>query len=236
MRAVMIKSHVTLTSDRATMAEQVVPSVHVFGGLALNYEVGGLNPVAVESALRMQARQIWMPTKDAANNRRVKGGSGGISLLDDDGNLQAPVLEILALISESDAILGTGHISTEETFALVRQARLQRVDKILITHPESPSSWMQLNAQRELADEGVLFERCYYSSLIGGAPVEEIAGNIRRIGVASTVLATDLGQTDTPSPVEGMRIYLAQLVAAGISVGEITRMAGEIPARLLDLA
>src|SRR5688500_18689373 len=62
IRAILLKSHVTLTADRAYLVEQVVPGIRVFGGLALNHAVGGINPVAVETALRMGAAEIWMPT------------------------------------------------------------------------------------------------------------------------------------------------------------------------------
>lgn len=39
-----------------------------YGGIVLNWPVGWLNPYAAESALRMGARFIWMPTRDAANS------------------------------------------------------------------------------------------------------------------------------------------------------------------------
>ena len=52
MRAVLLKSHHTLTADRATIAEKHVGGVRVFGGLALNHAVGGMNPAAAEAAVR----------------------------------------------------------------------------------------------------------------------------------------------------------------------------------------
>ena len=42
MSAVLLKSHHTLTSDRARLAEKHVSGIHVFGGLVLNDAVGGL--------------------------------------------------------------------------------------------------------------------------------------------------------------------------------------------------
>lgn len=236
MSAVMLKSHVTGTADRASIAGRMVAGIHVFGGLALNEEVGGLNPAAVDAAIKMGAKQIWMPSKDAAHSRMVKGGSGGISILNDAGDLLPSVLEILDLLAGTDLILGTGHISTRESSALVGQARRMGLRKILITHPESRSAWMSPRDQREIAGPGLFFERCYFSVLSGGAPISRIVANIRQIGVESTVLATDLGQNDQPSPVAGLRAYLTQLLDAGITESEITEMAAVIPARLLDLA
>ena len=62
MRAILIKSHVTCTADRAAIVEKAVDGIRVLGGLALNEPVGGLNPHAVDAALRLGAKEIWMPT------------------------------------------------------------------------------------------------------------------------------------------------------------------------------
>ena len=66
MKAVLIKSHATITADRAQMA-QFVTGFPVFGGVALNWQVGGLNKYAVECAAKLGAKQVWMPTTHAAN-------------------------------------------------------------------------------------------------------------------------------------------------------------------------
>lgn len=238
MRAVLIKSHKTLTSDRAVIAEKVVGGIRVCGGLALNEFVGGLNPAAVEVALKMGAKQIWMPTRSAAQNRHANGLLGGIYLLTDGGKLRAEIPPILDLIREADAILGTGHISPQEAVVLVEAARAQGVRKILITHPEAHFTRWEPELQSQVAAEGVFFERCYVDTtpaMNETVSVAEIADRIRKVGVESTVLSTDFGQTSNPSPVEGMRAYLAQLAGLGFSQGEIRRMAAENPALLLDL-
>src|SRR5438067_1280976 len=134
MRAILLKSHVTLTADRAALAEQAVPGVRVFGGLALNAPVGGLNPAAVEIALAMGAAQIWMPTESAAAEPQPKPAPG-LSILGEAG-LKPEVLAILRLIAEHNAILGTGHLSPAEIIQLVPAARDAGVRKIVITHPE----------------------------------------------------------------------------------------------------
>ena len=43
---------------------------------------------------------------------------------------------ILELIRDYDAVLGTAHISPEESFAVVEAARNLGVKKIVVTHPE----------------------------------------------------------------------------------------------------
>ncbi len=238
MRAILIKSHKTLTSDRATIAEKVVGGIHVFGGLVLNEFVGGLNPAAVEVALKMGARQIWMPTRSAAQNRRANGLLGGITILTDEGKVRPEIHAILDLIREAEAILGTGHISPQESVGLIMAARTHGLRKILVTHPEAHFTWWEPELQCEFAGEGVFFERCFVDTtalMKATVSVNEIADHIRKVGVESTVLSTDFGQAGNPSPVEGMMAYLAKLAAEGFSQGEIRRMAGDNPALLLDL-
>lgn len=236
MRAILIKSHWTLTADRAAIAEKVVGGIRVFGGLALNATVGWLNPRAVEVALQMGAAQIWMPTLDLA-------GPGGYRrpepiILRKDGTVRPEVFEILDLIRDADAILGSGHLAIAETVKLVRLARERGVHKILVTHPEAHFIAMPISVQQELRDLGAYFERCYN----GAAPDEgdgqglaRIAHQIREVGIESTVLSSDYGQADHPAPTTGLAAYLTRLHAHGIAWPDLRRMAGDNPAALLGL-
>ena len=236
--AILLKSHDTLTADRAALAEKAVGGIRVCGGLALNEAVGGLNPRAVEVALRLGARQIWFPTFDAAHYRRLRGQPGGITILTEEGRVRPVVHDILDLVLNADAILGTGHLAVEETVALVGVARRRGLRKVLVTHPEAPFVAMPVAVQEEIRAEGVFFERCYLNALAGQqgeATVAEIAAQIRRVGVASTVLSTDLGQAGNPPPVEGLRGYVAGLLEAGLSEGDVRLMAGQNPGYLLGL-
>jgi hypothetical protein len=242
MRAIVLKSHHTLTADRAALAEAQVPGIRVFGGLALNDYVGGLNPAAVETALVMGARIIWMPTFSSANENGQNGRAGhGISILDSAGRLLSAVSEILRLIAQADVILASGHLSVQETCLLVEAARAARIQRILINHPELPVVNMPVTVQQQLAGPDVFFERCSLATIVppsGGPPattVARIAADIRRIGPESTVLATDFGQPSNPSPIEGLRLYIAALRDCGFSQAEIDRMARVNPAWLLGL-
>ena len=161
MDAVLIKSHVTLTADRASIAENYVGGIHIFGGLVLNEWVGGLNPTSVELAIQMGAKEIWMPTHSAAHVRRQKKVKGGITIFEDDKTIRPEVYEIADLIQDHDVILGTGHISPAESYALVKLLKRRRHKKILITHPEAAFIRMPLEMQQDLRGDGVYFERCF---------------------------------------------------------------------------
>jgi hypothetical protein len=65
--------------------------------------------------------------------------------------------------------------------------------------------------------------------------VAEIAAQVRAVGLRSTVLATDFGQAENPSPPEGMRAYLAGMLAEGFALADLRQMAAELPAYLLGL-
>jgi len=238
MAAVLIKSHQNSTVERACLVSKIVPEIRVFGGLVLNQTVGGLNPAAVHLALKMGARQIWMPTRDALNHRRHFHQPGGLSVFDQNGELSIAVNEILGEIAGSECILGTGHLSQEETFALVKRANQLGVRRILITHPEWGPTFYSVAMQRELAlFPGVMFERCFVSTthLCGFVPFETIEEAIGDVGIERTVLSTDLGQPDTPPPVEGLRLYAERLRASGFSADDLRQMTQVNPAKLLSL-
>jgi hypothetical protein len=238
MRAILLKSHVTLTADRAALAERIVGDIRVFGGLVLNTPVGGLNPKAVEVALEMGAKEIWMPTFSAANEFHQRGEEGGITVLSEDGSVQPEIHEILDLIGQADAILATGHISVGESIALVRIARKHGLRKILITHPESSITPMPVEVQADIAGNDVYFERCFVETTPAAGSkvsVDEIVAAIHDVGVGSTIITTDFGMVGLPAPVQGMREYLAKLSGQGFQPSEIHRMASENPAYLLDL-
>lgn len=236
MAGVMLKSHVTGTADRAAIAQQHAGrDISVWGGLALNHAVGGFNPAAVEAALSMGARQIWMPTRDAANEHQP---GTGLSVLDDAGTIREEVHAILALIAEADAILGTGHIGVDEIAQLIPAAKAAGVQRILLTHPDSHAIDVPLEMQREYAGMDCYFDRCWYTTLLKPPKritPEKIFHAIRTVGVESTILSTDLGAAGHPTPVDGFRDYIRAALHAGYSVREIERMAAVNPRTLAGL-
>ena len=238
-RAVLLKSHWASTVELAREAEGACEGIRVFGSLVMNTEAGGLNPAVVEAALVAGAREIWMPTITAAHDRHVKGNPGeGITILDEAGKILPAVHEILGLIARHNSILGTGHLSIPEIQILVTAARAAGVRRILVTHPELPVVAVPLEVQEELKGEGLFFERCFLGTIshsrFGGYPLEMVVSAIRQVGVESTVLATDLGQSANMLPAEGMRQFIDELIQHGFTEGQIDRMARHNPAGLLD--
>lgn len=237
MAGVLIKSHQNSTVERAKLVSRVVPEIQVFGGLALNDPVGGLNAEAVKVALSLGARQIWMPTRSAWNHRKHHGMDGGIRILNGEGQLASPVEEILRLLAGTDCILGTGHLSPAESAVLIDRALALGVGHICVTHPEWRVTYYGIPEQMELSRKGVIFERCFVSTThrCGFTPFETIFDAIAEIGCESTILSTDLGQPDTPPPAEGLRTYAERMLAYGFSKDDVHRVIAENPAKLLGL-
>ena len=236
-RAVVIKSHVVPTMARAWIAQQATPGVQVFGGVTLNPHIGGLNPLAVETAAQMGAKFVWLPTAWSANERRRKGASDGVETVA-DGKVLPALIEILKLIAKNGLILGTGHLTPVESLIVVEEARKQGVAKIVVNHPEWTTVDMSIDEQKTLAQFDVLFERCYARSVDG-----KYETNFRRnlaameaLGFESTIVATDGGQVENPLWSEALAEYIEFLLQAGVSPQMVDRMTKENPARLLGLA
>ena len=81
MTAIVIKSHFEATITKVYHARKEVPDLELYAGVALNRGVGGINPAAVEQALRQDAKVVWMPTIDAQNHVRVFGAPGAFGAI-----------------------------------------------------------------------------------------------------------------------------------------------------------
>jgi hypothetical protein len=255
MRGIVIKHHHTPTVDRAYLVHKTVPEVEVYGGVTLNYAAGGLNPFAVDAALKLGAKVVWMPSVDALNHKRHFGelgkygsrldydkprtyeGMEGITVFDDEGGLDPRVGQILDLVADADAAVATSHLDFEESKALVEEARRRGVKKLVATHVGFVTASLSVEQQKWMAESGVFLELCY-SSLSPAwrcTSIDEVAKAVREVGPEHYVLASDLGQVHNPPPPEGLRIYVMMLLERGFEPDEIRVMVRENPERLLGL-
>ncbi len=242
-RAVVIKTHFAPTADRAALVNQLRKEKYpqsdfeLFGGIVLNKSVGGLNPYAVETALKLGARVVWLPTLDAENELRKAGSSGGIRLVR-SGKAVPELSPIFDLIRDYGACLQTGHISVAECFLVVEAARKAGVEKIVITHPEYHIVGMTLEDQKRIVREyGVLLER-EYAQPVGNRFVSNLPSNveaIREIGPEHVILATDSGQTNTPYWQEALAESITYYTESGLSKEELEIMMIKNPGRMLGI-
>jgi hypothetical protein len=217
----------------------VVPGITLVGGVALDVEVGGLNPMAVESTANMGGRVVWMPTFSAQADRLPKGLTGGIYLLDNRGKLLPEVYAILELIKAHDMVLATGHISTKECMVLVSEARELGIKRVVVTHGTTSAFWTGMTPEdmRTLAQMGAFVEHCLHvmMPLTYRVTPQELVDTIRTIGTENCIISTDFGQDYHPMPAEGMRMGIATLLRAGLDEVEMGMLVKDNPARLLGL-
>jgi hypothetical protein len=148
------------------------PTVRVYGALALNAHVGGLNPAAVAAALATGARVIWMPTADchtqeAAGLPRLCRTQPWVTattyaIPPVDPTTADSVRRTVALVAEADAVLATGHLSTPEIAWLLPVARAAGVTRVLLTHPSWTVPAMSAADAAALADGGAYAEITAY--------------------------------------------------------------------------
>ncbi|KRT76150.1 MAG: hypothetical protein XU14_C0063G0015, partial [Armatimonadetes bacterium CSP1-3] len=142
MRAICCKSMWSDTAPMAYFVQQILDDYarskgdepgrfRVFGGVVLNYSVGGLNPVAVKTSLKLGGRCVWLPSHDAAHHRKVLGEAGGVEVLDKNDNPLPELREIFDLVAQYDAILDTCHLGTRERYIVIEEAVKAGVKRLL---------------------------------------------------------------------------------------------------------
>ena len=246
MKAIVLKNHSYPTTPVAVTAQDFVPEVKIFGSVCLDYEIGGLNAGILERHAQFGAKVVWMPTFSSTNSRAkmrelgLKLEGDGFSILDERGKLVPEIDPILEIVKQHDMVLASGHMSPEEIFALVEEARKKNIDKIVITHPsdgEFMEKTLSIEELRRLAGMGTYIEQTVVTLLPTefrhdpGERVEMIKG----IGVENCIMSTDLGQYWNPPPAEGMRFFMAILLRNGLKEKDIEVMAKDNPSRLLGL-
>jgi len=242
MKAIVAKCHQFGTGPLAYLVNKMVSGFTLVGSLTLNREAGGLNPEIVEVAARSGAKVIWMPTSSSVVDRgRMKSdhqASEGISLVDKENKLLRAVFSILEIAKKYDIVLGTGHISVPEIYALTAEAVRMGV-KVTITHPLSSHFGCMLSTdqQKELAAMGAYIEQCFVCCMpvLGGPSPKVMAEQIKAVGEEHCFLSTDFGQAIHPTPPEGFRMMIAHMIQFGLSEKELEILVKVNPSKLLGL-
>jgi hypothetical protein len=253
MKGFVVKDHHFPTAPAALMAREVVPEVRAVGGVTLCGSVGGLNPAAVEATLKLKGKVVWMFSLESAwmikqmhspafgsadiyKKMGVKSEQPGYTVFLDSGGLKQEAKEIVALCKEYGAVLETSHLSPEEGFAMVKEARQQKMGRVVITHANQEVTPYTMQEQRELTELGATIMYCMNSYMSKpGEPGKDPASLgifIRAVGVEHVVLATDFGLYYWPTAVEGMRMMIGTLLEQGFKEDEIRMMIQHTPERL----
>lgn len=249
MRAILLKNHYFETAGRARVASEVA-DFNVFGGIALNLTNGGINVHAVRMALKMGAKQVWLPTvhsqyfvknKDHVANLATEISSDvqGIYLLKPDGSLREDLYPIFDLIAEFDAILGTGHVTMEEAKVAVKEAAGRGVKRILVTHPAATFVHYSVDDMKEILDLGATYLEHTWNDVTRQVShpleIDDLFKVIKAIDPKYNILSTDAGQWLNPPAPQQMGIYMKEMLKRGISEQDIRTMTADNPAKILGL-
>jgi hypothetical protein len=262
MTAIMLKDHTEPTVTRAHLAQKAAPSVRVFGGVVLNHSVGGINPDAADFACTMNGKKVWFPTVDAAHHAGVftQGGYGSptsdigpaniekrsrhllkkgtISILR-DGQLIDEAKDVVQICKVWDVMVGTGHLGKDEVLALVKYARAERFEKLVVTHVNwSIMCDYDVDELLELKELGAWLEFCTTAIAASPTPTrtaEEEAQLLNAVGPERCVLASDAGAQVFGTAPSVFRGSLQLLRNEGVSDADIRTMAWANPRRLLNL-
>ncbi len=250
MRAIVVKNHFFPTVAQSQIATDVT-GFPVYGGVALNLSVGGLNPQAVEFSLKMGAKIVWLPTLHArkflqhlSHVKTLAGELGGdiegIYLLEEDDETLKPELQkIFSLIAKWDAVLATGHVTLKETKIAVKAAAAAGVKKIIVTHPLASFVNYSHQEMKEMIDLGATYLEHVYNDTTRqvGHPIERscIYEAVKGIGAKYCILSTDAGQWLNPVPSQQMGIYIKDMLDLGASPADIRTMVSTNPAKALGI-
>jgi hypothetical protein len=255
-KAIVVKSHHHSTVMDVLALEQAGVdhgSAKLFGGIALNGPVGGINPHAVDLALKMGGKIVWFPTigseqhiRHHAEHPNLKFPKLSIHLdpeepievLNDNGGVTDDVYKILESIKEHDAILASGHMAPAQITAVLQAAREVGVQRMLVNHPnfvieatyDEARRWMELGAYIE-------HSLCMYDeeSSFHNWDIDVLIEWIEAIGPERSTLGSDLGQMNNPLPTDSFRKIVSRLLERGMSEDTIRSLVARNPAELLGV-
>lgn len=252
LRAILVKSHHHNTAmDVLAMARQLEDApTPVYGGVALNSEVGGVNPSAVAVAIQMGGRAVWGPTVSSAQHILAHSAGDGfprlgsnleeteVSIRDASGAVSAETVRVTQLIAEADIMLTGGHLDGASMLALFETAKEQGVRRMLVHHPDYIVNASETDLEA-LLSQGAFIEHemsMYHPDVEApGFPIERLVDWIQRIGPERTVIDSDLGQNVNPLPVDGYITVIGMLLDHGVAERDIRTMICRNPAFLLGL-
>ena len=240
MRGLLLKNHYESTASLAWIVKKQAPGLEVFGGIDLNRSVGGVNPAAIERMVLVEGglgRVIWMPTFDAENQVRYSKENRPFVSVARNGELLPETKQVIALAAKHHLMLETGHSSAQEGLMIIREAKRQGVENVVVTHPLIAPVRMSIAQMKEAADLGAYLEFVYNGTL-GKNPeytLKQYADAIRQVGAKYCILSSDLGQAVNPLHPDGLVAYFAGLLKEGISQADIDLMSKTNPARVLGL-
>jgi hypothetical protein len=253
-RAVLYKDHFYAGMAHAMILEKLFPElgVRLYSGLALNNASGGINPHAVDHAIKLGGKIVWMPTLSAANHiaEQASGKAKNfpktsqkmldpipLSALDANGKLTDDVKKVIDLIAEADIILAGGHLHASELHLVFAEAARRGVKKMMVNHPTYIVGCSDDDI-RQLVGLGVVMEHSICMFIEGKSKKyspDDLAHLIEIAGVDNTILSSDLGLLGSQRPVDGFRSITQMLLDLQMPRAAIKKLISTNAAAFLNL-
>lgn len=254
-KALVFKDHYVLNTSATLLLERMFPErkTKIFSGLALNNVSGGINPHAVDHAVKFGAKIIWMPTLSAKNHidkakseaknqpqaaRKLKEAEP-ITVLDANGKLTDATLEVLDSIAEGDIILASGHLGVDECHIMFEEAKKRGVKKMMVNHPNYVIGCSDEDI-RQLARNGVFMEFTIQQFVERkDAPpkhdMNELKHYIGLGGLERTLISSDHGMSGGPRLIEGWQRFMQLMLDNQWTTADIKTLTSTNASKMLNL-
>ena len=83
---------------------------------------------------------------------------------DSSGQVLPEVRKVWQMVAKADVIVGTGHVSSKESVAVVKTAK-EGVSKIVVTHALQDPFFITIEEMKRCVEMGAIIEHRYYSTL-----------------------------------------------------------------------
>jgi hypothetical protein len=242
LRAIVLKNHFTETAGLAYLVRKHgVQGIDVFGAVTLDTPTGGVNPQAVRYMVDVTGgfgRIVWMPTHDSEHEVAYNKEQRPSVRVSRDGKLLPEVLEVIDLVMQHGLTLATGHVTPDETIAILTEARKRGVTRLIVTHPllDPQFTFMSVAQLREAAALGAMIEITAGSLFREGAGRGRVLEAVRAIGPESFFVASDSGLVGTPNHTDALVLAARVLRENGFDERALDAMFKNNPARLLGLS
>ena len=251
MRGVVLKSHWWPTINVVPyIVSSVKTNVSLWSSVAMNVTAGGPNTCVIEACSALGGKMVFLPTWSARNDILRKGFSHrirsiykdfdkienpGFVFTDEGGRLLPKAKELIEYCKSHNLVLGSGHVSWQESLAFAQAARDIGFKRFVINHPLSAFIDAPLDALKRAGEMGAFLEVCWTQLAPGRMDSAELVSKIRTIGLDQVVASTDYFRPYSPNPPELMRMFLGMLHEGGLTKDEVKRVGCVNPARALSL-
>lgn len=248
MEGIVMKNHYHMTAHVAEVAQRYIDDyikqhgitrkIEIYGDICLNF---GFDVESVRIAARYnRLKLIRMPTFNTKVNRASEGLDGGLTILDEKGNVRREVEEILKIAKEKKIGICSGHIGAEENIALSKKTKEMGIP-FFVNHAisEERPYGMAIDKLRQCSDNGAYIGLdvmhmlpSFYSPVTDAEITIKV---IEAIGSDRCILVSDVGQVLNWDPLGGLRIVIRVLLGYGIPREDIRKIFVINPRKLLGL-